>query len=937
MGVSNATVTTVVTLTFTPAMTSPTAAPATITRSAGSWIADGFLTGDQITVAGTGTGENNGTYTIASIDSTGTILTLAAGSSLVAQTAYAGATVTSGDKLTFTPAADPTTSMGTIMRTTGSWIADGFRQGDQITVAGTTGGMNDGSYTIASIDPTGAILTLAPSSPPGMTLVNQQNVANVTVSAGDNLTFTPATTSPTSAPATITRSAGSWTTDGFLPGDQITVSGTGTGENDGTYTIASIDSTGTILTLAADSTLVTQPDVANVTVTSNVDVPIQFTGPVLALTGSLTNLSIYKVITGSANFAFSLSKVDVAFSGSGTPDLTDATLITVGLSNFQASAASGGFGVSITGGNFGIAVIIPPSTYSDPTQYWTAVDGADIGATVNLSTLVTATVSNITVQIDQEGDTNSSNTAPPLDWAADISTDGGTTYGATIDPGASLPTPVAMPITFSGTSPSLQFSGALTDLNIDGLINGSANFGLSVTKVDLTGGNTVTGGTLIMVALSNLQASGLGFQASGGDIGVAVIEPPTATNDTRYWLAVDGMGLSASLDLGSDISVSTGSANVQVNTEGGTAGSGPAPTAIDWMSDVHLSGDDSADYVVNPGSLLPGGSPPDLTINYAMSAAAQVNTAAGSTAQFNLANVISGSASFSYTKTTGVGVSFTGVSTSLGVTNADLYQVALSNLTVNTSFGLSVSSGDIGIAAVLPTDSGDSRYWVAVTATGVNGMLDLGGELSATVNGLAVQLSLNGGKDSSDNAAQSLDWTKDVFLERRDNAGFGRPRVLAVARHAVTLARNVHVRADRIDQRLAGLAQHLQSHHRIGQFRTQPGPSRCLVQRDESRQPDGRDAVADRTVESEPEGLEQSWFGNADECIRRRPGGRGDRTGRFECRRPALGCSQRIRPRIFDHDRNVDLARRGQYRRPDQSGQWQGTGRRRRPDLELGQ
>ena len=55
---------------------------------------------------------------------------------------------------------------------------------------------------------------------------------------------------------TISRSAGSWTLDGFQAGEQIEISGTGQANNDGTYTIASISADGTTLTLVAGDQLV---------------------------------------------------------------------------------------------------------------------------------------------------------------------------------------------------------------------------------------------------------------------------------------------------------------------------------------------------------------------------------------------------------------------------------------------------------------------------------------------------------------------------------------------------------------------------------------------------------------------------------------------------------------------------------------------------------
>ena len=317
-----------------------------------------------------------------------------------------------------------------------------------------------------------------------------------------------------------------------------------------------------------------------------------------------------------------------------------------------------------------------------------------------------------------------------------------------------------MPITY--TASVLQLSGALTQLNVDNLITGSANFGFSETTVNLRNSNTVTGASLVMVALSNLEASGLGFQASGGAIGIAVIEAPAASSTTDYWFAVNGMDLSASLNLGSEITVTTGSASVAANTSENSATSGTAPPTLNWANDITQNG---TEYTVNPGQLLP--TPVDLTINYSSAMTATVGTSpgsSGSSAQFNIANLLSGSADFDFSETANVSVSFEGSATQVDISNATLYQVALTGLSISTAFGLNLSGADIGIAAIVPpTSSTDSRYWVAVDAEGLGGSLQLGSQLSASVSGVSVQLSLDGGSNAS-GGPQALDWGSDIFL-----------------------------------------------------------------------------------------------------------------------------------------------------------------------------
>ena len=104
----------------------------TITRSAGSWITDGFAVGDVVTVAGSVS--NNVTGRIAAL--TATVLTFD-----TTDLANEGPTVALG---TITVAgsngiifAEVGATGDTITRNAGSWISDGFAVGDTVTIAST--------------------------------------------------------------------------------------------------------------------------------------------------------------------------------------------------------------------------------------------------------------------------------------------------------------------------------------------------------------------------------------------------------------------------------------------------------------------------------------------------------------------------------------------------------------------------------------------------------------------------------------------------------------------------------------------------------------------------------------------------------------------------------------------------------------------------------
>lgn len=120
-----------------------TFAATTATRSAGSFITDGFAIGDSFTV--TGTVSNNYTKVITALSAT--VLTFASGG--VAEGPVSNVTVTSTQSLTF--------AATTATRSAGSWLTDGFRIGDSFTVAGTVS--NNGTKVITALSAT--VITFA--------------------------------------------------------------------------------------------------------------------------------------------------------------------------------------------------------------------------------------------------------------------------------------------------------------------------------------------------------------------------------------------------------------------------------------------------------------------------------------------------------------------------------------------------------------------------------------------------------------------------------------------------------------------------------------------------------------------------------------------------------------------------------------------------------
>ena len=127
----------------------------TITRSTGSFISDGFVANMVITVSGAvaTAGYNNVTGKITAV--TATVLTLDT-ADLIAEGPISGCSIVGSAGLTF---AEVGASGDTITRSSGSWLDDGFRAGDNITISGTASNNITTTAGLASV--TATVLTLA--------------------------------------------------------------------------------------------------------------------------------------------------------------------------------------------------------------------------------------------------------------------------------------------------------------------------------------------------------------------------------------------------------------------------------------------------------------------------------------------------------------------------------------------------------------------------------------------------------------------------------------------------------------------------------------------------------------------------------------------------------------------------------------------------------
>ena len=225
--------------------------PDTITRAAGSFITDGFLAGDKVTVYSAGdTSLNDGqTFTIAAGGVAALALTLEAADAVVVEGPVNVQLLTQRITYLVLPHRDNTflNQTQTFERSTEvrSNRMGGTQVGGTIEVGGTV------SVPLKLDNGVRELLESAYSSV-FAPIVSDAAAAGTTFSFVD------------SDPDTITRAAGSFVADGILDGDLITVSGTAS--NNGTFTVATVAPT--TITLIASDTLIAEAAVATAVITT---------------------------------------------------------------------------------------------------------------------------------------------------------------------------------------------------------------------------------------------------------------------------------------------------------------------------------------------------------------------------------------------------------------------------------------------------------------------------------------------------------------------------------------------------------------------------------------------------------------------------------------------------------------------------------------------
>ena len=485
------------------------------------------------------------------------------------------------------------------------------------------------------------------------------------------------------------------------------------------------------------------------------------TTEVLSVSGSVDSLDIAGVVSGSAHFAVTKTLVDVDLPADQGPDLVDASLLTVSLSELQLSVGTADVGLQITGGSIDVAVLAPKPDAVADTRGWLAISATNLSGTVGLGPVLTATLTGVDVVVNRATGLHGAVAASVLDWS--------TVPGVT----AAVAALAGELVSVTGTLESLSIA--------DGFVTGAAHFEVSQESVPVTLADGSYTGKLLTIALSSLQLSigtdSVGFELTSGDLTVGVLSTPSTTvgvTDTRSWVGVLGSGLAGSLSLGPVLTASLENVAFGFNRFSGQRGTTLA-TALDWAT--ALTAPPAGFDTLTDGFSVSG----DLT---------ELSIADG---------FVTGAAHFEVERST-VPVTIAADPTG-DLVGASLLSVSLSGLQLHVgtdTVGFAITSGDVTVAlltAASPTaPATDTRYWVGVRASGLAGSLALGSLASASLANVAFSFNRAAGQYHSGTTtvlATTLDW-KTALVDADRPAGFD------------TLADGLSVSGDLVGLDLAG-------------------------------------------------------------------------------------------------------------------------------------
>ena len=468
---------------------------------------------------------------------------------------------------------------------------------------------------------------------------------------------------------------------------------------------------------------------------------IDLNGQLLSLAGTAT-IDVFGFFTGQFAFTVLMRNVDVDLGGAVGAELINASLVTLSLTVVTNPVTIGQGGVGFTvgvGSGIAVAALTAPALPAGtglPTdsRKWTAIKVELVAASLIIGGLQitdidgTFQINSATGQHDSNGGLPTDGTITPavaLDWRIALDLDDDGVFSENDDPTSETTDDVLVvgteTIDLVGTG--MRVSGS-ADLDVFGILTGSASFALSNRLVDVdldgvAGGETLDNATLTLVAISEIDLSfgtpdaGLDI-GPGGTIGIAILKAPVTATDTRTWMAVVAKNLAITPNLpGIGGQIVNGSLKIN-RVSGAKNGTNLTDAdALNWATadglpltvDLNEAGGWTAPTaLVDPGEALPTPTFLPVTLRGAQTAVA------GTLQNLNIFDFVTGGANFAMqSQTVDVDLDGNGDTSGEQLNDATLLTIALDELNLSIGAGgagLAVTSGRLGIAILTAPTTG---------------------------------------------------------------------------------------------------------------------------------------------------------------------------------------------------------------------------------------
>ena len=318
-------------------------------------------------------------------------------------------------------------------------------------------------------------------------------------------------------------------------------------------------------------------------------------GAVVQASGTVS-ITLFGFFSVSGAFTFQKSTSTVKLTdGSSVP----VDVMTIGASGVTAFAGVGGpaanpgaIGLSLTGVNFGLALMRPSTPAAGDLRSWVALDATVGSASFPSIAGLTIGVTSLSVGINQPGGSL-----------------GGVANTNVVDFSSAPLTVGPVTLNFPGSAGSFLMATGAVAITVYGffVVSGTFTFQKSSATVKLADGSSLAvdelaGGAAGVPAFAGIngpatQPGALGLSLTGVDFGLTVLQPTSpAAGDLRSWTALEASVASADFVGVGNLTLGVTTLAVAINQAGGTLNGAANANVVDFSAAPLTVGDQTLSF-----------------------------------------------------------------------------------------------------------------------------------------------------------------------------------------------------------------------------------------------------------------------------------------------------------------------------------------------------